>query len=106
VWWAELPGPAGRRPVVLLSRNEAYRIRETITVALVTGTIRDIPSEVRLGRSDGLPKPSVVNLDNLQTIRKSTLTKRIGPLSPEKLRAAEEALCFALGLEHPRGRGR
>lgn len=50
VWWAKLPDPIGRLPVVLLSRNAAYAIRESITVAPVTRTIHDIPVEVPLGR--------------------------------------------------------
>jgi len=36
VWWAELPAPSGRRPVVLLTRNEAYAFRELVTVAPLT----------------------------------------------------------------------
>ena len=71
VWWAELPPPVGRRPVVLLSRDSAYAVRTSITVAPVTRTTRDIPVEVRLGREDGLPARCVVNLDDLTTIPKS-----------------------------------
>jgi mRNA interferase MazF len=68
VWWAELPPPAGRRPVVLLSRDEAYSVRELVTIAPVTSRIRGIPTEVRLGPEDGLPKPCVINLDTITTI--------------------------------------
>ena len=49
IWWAELTPPAGRRPVLLLSRNEAYAVRELVTVAPVTTRMRHIPSEVPLG---------------------------------------------------------
>lgn len=55
IWWAELPPPTGRRPVVLLSRDEAYAIRALVTVAPVTTRIRQIPAEVPLGPEDGLP---------------------------------------------------
>ena len=68
VWWAQLTGPAGRRPVVLLSRNEAYAIRELVTVAPVTTRVRQIPTEVPLGPAEGLPKSCVVNLDTITTI--------------------------------------
>ena len=57
IWWAELAPPAGRRPVLLLSRDEAYSIRELVIVAPVTTRIRHIPSEVSLDLEDGLPKP-------------------------------------------------
>jgi mRNA interferase MazF len=98
VWWADLPSPAGRRPVVLLSRNEAYAVRQLVTVAPVTTRIRQIPTEVPLGTDEGLPKPCVANLGTLTTIPKQTLTVFIGALPPLKLREVEEALKFALGL--------
>jgi mRNA interferase MazF len=98
VWWAELPGPAGRRPVVLLSRNEAYAVRELVTVAPVTTRVRQIPTEVPLGPGEGLPKRCVVNLDTITTIPRRALTQPIGPLPPEMLAAVDRALMFALGL--------
>ncbi|RPJ34838.1 MAG: type II toxin-antitoxin system PemK/MazF family toxin [Planctomycetaceae bacterium] len=49
VWWADLPPPTGRRPVVLLSRDDAYAVRALVTVAPVTTRIRSIPAEVPLG---------------------------------------------------------
>jgi mRNA interferase MazF len=98
LWWAELPAPAGRRPVVLLSRNEAYAVRELVTVAPVTTRVRRIPTEVPLGPDEGLPKRCVANLDTSTTIPRRTLAQPIGALPPEKLGAVERALMFALGL--------
>jgi len=98
VWWADLPPPAGQRPVLLLSREEAYRVRALITVAPVTTRIRDIPAEVPLGREDGLPKKCVVNLDAIVTISRSSLRERITALRPERLLAVEDAIHFSLGL--------
>jgi len=69
VWWADLPAPLGKRPVVLLSRDEAYAVRNAATVAEITTTIRNIPVEVKLGPEDGLPKKCVANLDTIITIR-------------------------------------
>ena len=98
VWWAELPRPIGRRPVVLLSRDAAYAVRTSITVAPVTRTIRDIPVEVLLGREDGLPARCVVNLDDLTTIPKSLLRERVSVLSDTRLAEIEDAIRFALDL--------
>jgi mRNA interferase MazF len=98
VWWAELPAPAGRRPVLLLSRNEAYAVRALVTVAPVTTRARGIPSEVVLGRRDGLPKSGVANMDTITTIPKQVLSARITALEPAKLLAVDRALRFALGL--------
>ena len=70
-----------------------------VTVAPVTTRMRHISSEVPLGPDDGLPKPCVANLDTITTIAKKSLRERLATLSPEKLKAVEAALHFALGLE-------
>ncbi len=98
IWWADLSPPAGSRPVLLLSREEAYRVRALVIVAPVTTRIREIPAEVALGHEDGLPKSCVVNLDTIVTISKSALRERITALRLEKLLAVEEAIHFSLGL--------
>ena len=98
VWWAELPNPAGRRPVVLLSSNEAYTVRNAVTVAEVTTRIRGIPVEVALGPEDGLPKTCVANLDTIATIRKETLTERLTHLRFEKIEQIDAAIRFALAI--------
>ena len=98
VWWAELPSPVGRRPVVLLSRDEAYGVRNAVTVAEVTSTIRGIPVEVQLGPEEGLPKKCVVNLDTIVTIRKNLLIERISLLREEKIDQIDSAIKFALSL--------
>ena len=98
VWWAKLPFPVGKRPVVPLSRNEAYAIRNAITVAEVTSTIRGIPVEVELRPDDGLPKKCVVNLDTIVTIRKDLLIERIAILRDEKIDQIDSAIKFALSL--------
>jgi mRNA interferase MazF len=98
IWWAEMPLPAGKRPVVLVSRESSYAIRMSVTVAEVSRTIRGIATEVALGPRDGLPAKCVANTDNLVTIPKTWLTRCIAPLSPSKSKALDEALRFALGL--------
>lgn len=98
VWWAELPPPLGRRPVLLLSRDEAYAIRNAVTVAEITTTIRDIPVEVLLDQKDGMPKRCVINLDTLATIRKELLKARITVLKAEKMNQVNTAVKFALAL--------
>lgn len=98
VWWANLPAPIGKRPVVLLSRDEAYSVRNAATVAEVTTKIRNIPVEVPLGPADGLPKKCVVNLDTIVTIRKELLFERIALLRKDKIDLIDDAIKFALGL--------
>jgi mRNA interferase MazF len=99
VWWADLPAPAGRRPVLLVSRDEAYTVRLFVTVAPVTTRVRGIPAEVALGPAEGLPRPCAANLDSLQTVPKAQLARRLTLLPAKKLAEVDEALRFALDLE-------
>ena len=99
IWWAELPRPAGRRPVILLSRDEAYEVRRLVTIAPITTRVRDIPVEVPLGPKDGMPRECVANLDTVTTIPKDALRERLTVLSRSKMAAVDAALRFALGLQ-------
>ena len=98
IWWAELPGPAKRRPVLLISRDEAYTFRSLVIIAPITTHVRGIASEVPLGLEDGLPRVCAANLDTITTIPKAHLLERLASLSPQKLKAVEDALHFALSL--------
>ena len=99
IWWAELEPPAGRRPVVLLSRDEAYAVRSLVIIAPITTRVRRIPSELTLGIEDGMPQDCVANLDTITTIPKDCLRNRMVTLSPQKLKGIEAAIRFALGME-------
>jgi mRNA interferase MazF len=98
VWWAELAKPIGKRPVLLLSRDAAYSVRTSVTVAIITRTIRDIPVEVPLSPDEGLPAKCVVNLDEIITIPKSRLAERITMLTSVKMAEVNQAISFALDL--------
>jgi mRNA interferase MazF len=99
VWWANLPSPIGRRPVLLLSRDSAYEYLSRVIVAEITSTVRTIPVEVILGRAEGLPHRSVANLDNVHVVAKERLDKRIGALPPSRTSEVKRALGYALGWE-------
>ena len=96
LWWASLDK---RRPVVLLSRDEAYAVRALVTVAPVSTRIRGFAAEVRLGRREGLSKACVANLDAVVTIPQRALLERIRSLSTHKIEEINEALRFTLGLD-------
>jgi mRNA interferase MazF len=99
IWWAELGKPAGRRPVVLLSRNEAYSVRSLVIVAPVTTRVRGIASEVVLGTADGMPQDCVANLDTITTIPRDCLHSRLTVLNTRKIKEIETAIHFTLGME-------
>ena len=96
VWWADLDK---RRPVVLLSRDEAYAMRAMLIAAPATTTVRGFSLEVKVGRREGLSADCVINCDWLVTVPKADLVERAGALSAAKLRLVDEALRFALGLD-------
>jgi mRNA interferase MazF len=97
IWWATLPLPVGRRPVLLLSRNGAYAYLNKVLVAEITATVRGIPQEVIVGRPEALPSASVVNLDNLHSVAKRQLTKRAGSLRSSREAEVKRSLGHALG---------
>lgn len=99
IWWADLPAPAGRRPVLLLSRNDAYEILNKFIAAEITATVRRIPIEVPLGAAEGMPKPCVANCDNLRTISKAHLRERIAALPSHRVPEVKRAVGYALGWE-------
>lgn len=90
VWWAEAEDK--RRPVLIVTRSEAIPVLTWIVVAPVTRTVRDIPTEVALGRQEGLAEPCAASFDNLQPIRRSFLTQRAGRLDEGR----RSELCRAL----------
>ncbi len=98
VWWADLPPPVGSRPVVILTRDPAIESLDSLMVALVTRTVRELPTEIRVGRREGLPRPCVVNLDNILTIPKARLTRLLGALSRAKIDDLNKALKVALDI--------
>ena len=100
VWWATLAGAAGRRPVVLLSRDESYPVRDLVMIAMVTSRVRGIRAELKLGLADGLPHACVANLDTITTVPKNALKELIGTLRQERIREMDDLLHFALGLVH------
>ena len=86
--------------MVVLTRDRAIPILANVTVAAVTGT-RGLPTEVPLGREQGLSRECVVNCDNLFTIPKQAVGRRRGELDPESVAHLRTALMIALDLEEP-----
>lgn len=98
VRWYKFPRPDKSRPVVILTIDSALEFLGEVTVAPVTSTIRDIPTEVLLGRGDGMPGDCAVNLDHVQTVSRGKIGLLITTLSPRKLVEIRRSLLFALGF--------
>jgi len=90
IWWAEAEDK--RRPVLVVTRDEAIAVLRWLLVAPVTRTVRNIPTEIDLGAENGLDVECVASFDNLQPIRRSFLTGRAGRLAAGQ----ETEICRAL----------
>ncbi len=96
--WYTFKAPDKRRPVLILTRDSIMEYLGEVTVAPITSTIRDIPSEVCLGKDDGMPKECAINFDHIQTITKGKLGSLITTLPSDKLVRVRKAILFALDL--------
>jgi mRNA interferase MazF len=98
VRWYNFPRPNKKRPVVILTRDSALEYLGEVTVAPITTTIRDIPTEVPLTEADGMPRDCAINLDHIQTVSRGRIGPLITTLKPERLVRLRGALLFALGF--------
>jgi mRNA interferase MazF len=86
-----------RRPVLVLTRQEVIPLLDTVMVAPITSTIRGAPSEVVVGPGEGLKHASVANLDHVQTVDKSRLSRFVGSLGADGMKRVCRALAIATG---------
>jgi mRNA interferase MazF len=98
ICWYTFKAPDKRRPVLIVTRDSAIGVLNSVTIAPITSTIRSIPTEVVLTEDDGLPNTCAANFDNLQTVPKSNIGDRISRLTARKMKEAGAAVSFALGL--------
>jgi mRNA interferase MazF len=94
IWLADLDK---RRPVVVLTRDPMGRVLHSVIVGPVTSTIRGLSTEVDLSEADGMRRPSVVNLYNLQLLARARLVRRVGRATPQTLQAICVATAEAVG---------
>ena len=96
--WYKFKSPDKKRPVVVLTRDSILAYLGEVTIAPITSTIRDIPSEVQLSREDGMRRKCAINCDHIQTVSKKKIGSTITTLSQEKLKQVSRAIWFALDL--------
>jgi mRNA interferase MazF len=98
VRWYKFEKPDKSRPVVVLTRDSIIPHIGEVTVAPVTSTIRDIPSEVLLDKADGMPRECAVNCDHMQTVTKAKIGSLLTSLSAVRMREIRNAIVFAIAL--------
>ena len=96
--WYKFKVPDKKRPVLILTRDSILDYLGEVTVAPVTSTVRDIPSELFLSKQDGMTIDCAINFDHIQTVSKGKIGSLITRLSKEKLEQVREAVQFALDL--------
>lgn len=97
VWLHRFAPPDKRRPVVVISRQDAINLISTVLVAPVTSTVRGLPSEVPLDVADGMKSPCAVNLDHVHAVRKADLSRCVATLGPGRMTAICRAMSVAIG---------
>ena len=96
IWFAQVGRK--RRPVLVLTRPEVIDVRELVTVAEVTTSIRNIAAEVEFEHDDaGLDRPSVINCDGIHTVAQASLTSHVGSVGEDTMRRVCSAISYALG---------
>ena len=98
VRWYKFSRPDKKRPVLVLTRDSILEYLGEVTIAPVTRTVRDIPSEVFLTAADGMPRDCAVNCDHLQTVSKAKIGSLITSLSRAKMEEVGRAIRFALDI--------
>ena len=96
--WYKFTRPDKKRPILILTRDSILEYLGEVTVAPITSTVRNIPSEVFLSKQDGMPRDCAVNCDHIQTVAKGKIGALISALSPEKIKKVRKAIAFALSL--------
>lgn len=98
IHWYKFVSPDKKRPVLILTRDSVLKYLGEVTIAPITTTVRDIPSEVFLSKADGMPQDCVVNCDHLQTVSKDKIGSLITSLPHTKMIAVGCAIRFALDI--------
>ncbi len=96
--WYKFARPDKKRPVLILTRDSVLEYLGEVTIAPITTTVRDIPSEVFLSKADGVPQDCAVNCDHLQTVPKAKIGVLITFLPPSKMADVGRAIRFSLDI--------
>jgi len=96
--WYKFVRPDKKRPVLILTRDSVLEYLNEVTIAPITSTVRNIPSEVLLTKADGMLRDCAVNCDHLQTVPKGKIGPLITSLLSAKMVDVGQAIRFALDI--------
>jgi mRNA-degrading endonuclease toxin of MazEF toxin-antitoxin module len=100
IWYIDLGGKAGIRPVLILTRQGVLEYLNKVTVLEITTKGKGYPTEVYIGEKGNLSSPSFVQADNIHTVPKQRLFKNTGSLDEILMNKISQKVILALGLEN------
>ena len=89
----------GTRPGVILQNDLGNEHSSTTIVAALTTTLRQMPIHVYLDKASGVNRPSMLLLEQIHTIDKQRLVKKLGGIREEKFKEILEAVLYSLGFK-------
>jgi mRNA interferase MazF len=100
IWLIDLGGKAGRRPAVILTRQNVLEYLDKVSIAEVTTKGKGYPTEVFVGQKANLPKSSFVQTDNIHAVGKHRLVKYLGTLNPDAMKEVSKKVVLASELKN------
>jgi len=91
----------GMRPVLIIQNDIGNKYSPTVIAAAITSQLNKakLPTHIEIKAGEyGLPKDSVILLEQIRTIDKKRLKEKIGVLKVEVLKRADKALLISLGF--------
>ena len=92
----------GTRPVLVIQNDMGNRHSPTVIVAAITSRVgkTKLPTHIELNAEEyGLPRDSVILLEQIRTIDKSRFTRKIGYLNAEMMKKVDDALTISFGMK-------
>ena len=106
IYYADLGAAVGReqggvRPVLVIQNDTGNRHSPTVIVAPITSKTnkRRMPTHVDVAPYEsGLPLHSVILLEQLRTLDKARLTRRVGAIGKGVISKINAALAISIGI--------
>ena len=93
----------GVRPVLIVQNDTGNRHSPTIIAAAITSRTgkAKMPTHIELpGQSSGLPRDSIILLEQVRTLDKKRLRERMGHVEEQVMEKVDTAIAVSFGLPH------
>ena len=93
----------GIRPVLIIQNDTGNRHSPTVIAAAITSRTgkAKLPTHIELpGQSSGLPRDSIILLEQVRTLDKKRLRERMGHVEEHVMEKVDQAIAVSFGLPH------